>query len=160
MLSCAASTNFSWVDIGGSCMLALTAPKLGATQNRRFVCLPLESSCLSCGDGAWSGAAAVPLPDGGAEPEFLGGVESCWASSRALDWSAICVCDQATEGERRTTKTKVGLAISSKAFSESRPCRAFTDHLIRKIRADILPVYRRKFPTIQSFETSNLGFPF
>src|SRR5580704_271215 len=53
----------------------------------RLVCLPLESSCLPCGDGAWSGTAAVSLSDGGAEAGLVDGVGFCWESSRALDWS-------------------------------------------------------------------------
>src|SRR5882672_9167884 len=79
MLSCAASTNFSRVDIGGSWVLELTAPKLGTTHNIRLVCLPLESSWLSCGDGAWSGTATVPLPGGGAGLVCLP-LESSWLS--------------------------------------------------------------------------------
>src|SRR5260370_24588903 len=47
-LSFAASTNFSRVDIGGSCLLASTAAKLGTTHNIRLVCLPSELS------GVWS----------------------------------------------------------------------------------------------------------
>lgn len=132
-LSCAASSNFSRGDIGGSCVLALTAPKLGTTHNIRLVCLPWESSRLSCGHGAWSGTEAGPLRNGGAETELLGGVGFCGESSRALDWFAICVCDQATEGQRRTTRTRISPMISSKAFSELCTCRVFTDHPIRKV---------------------------
>src|ERR1700737_4210477 len=99
-LSCAASSNFSRGDIGGSCVLELTAAKLGTTHNIRLVCLPWESSCFSCGDDSWSGFVELPLPDGEAEAELLDGVGFCWASSRALDWF--------TPGKRNSVRVEVG----------------------------------------------------
>src|ERR1700676_2191913 len=111
-----ASTNFSRVDSGGSCVCALTAAKLGTSQNIRLVCWPWESSFLFCGAGAWSGNEAVPLSLGGAVAGLLCDVGLCWAYSRGLDWSVTCVWDQVMVGEKRMTRTKTAFMISSKAF--------------------------------------------
>src|ERR1700730_3724330 len=112
--------NFSRVDSGGSCVCALTAAKLGTSQNIRLVCWPWESSFLSWGAGAWPGSATGALSDGGAEAGVLCDVEVCWAQSRELGCSVICVCDQAMEGERRVRRMKRALLISIKAFTESK----------------------------------------
>src|SRR3984893_11276700 len=115
-LSCAASTNFSRVDSGGSCVCALTAAKLGTSQNIRLVCWPWESSFLFWGAGAWSGNETVPLSVGGAGDGLLCDVGLCWAYSRGLDWSVTCVWDQVMVGEKRMTRTKTAFMISSNAF--------------------------------------------
>src|SRR5437879_5473692 len=95
MLSCAASTNFSWVDNGGSCVFAFTAPKFGTTQNIRLVCSPSISSflspgagALSCGGGVWS---ALPLSVGGAAAGLLCDVGLCSRFCGRLDSSVTGV---------------------------------------------------------------------
>src|ERR1700692_2207803 len=106
-----ASTNFSRVDSGGSCVCALTAAKFGTSQNIRLVCWPGESSFLFWGAGA-SGNERVPLFVGGARAGLLCDVGLCWASSRGLDWSVTCVWDHVMVGEKRMTRTKAAFTIS------------------------------------------------
>src|ERR1700730_14029550 len=117
-LSCAASTNFSRVDSGGSCVCALTAAKLGTSQNIRLVCWPWESSFLFWGAGAWSGNETLPLSVGGAGAWSLCDVGLCWAYSRELDWSVTCVWDHVMAGEKRMTRTKTGFMIGGRPFFE------------------------------------------
>src|SRR5690242_4027858 len=119
-LSRAASTNFSWVDIGGSCALAFTAPKLGTSQNIRLVCCPSESSFLLWGAGALSGEAAAQLCFGGAGAGLLCDTELFWAYSRGSHWSATCVWDHVMMGEKIVTRKKTTFMISSKAFLQIR----------------------------------------
>src|ERR1700687_6238859 len=100
-LSCAASTNFSRVDSGGSCVWALTAAKLGTSQNIRLVCWPWESSFLSWGAGAGSGNEMAPLSDGGAGAGLLCDVGLCWTYSRGSVWSVSFAWDHVIVGKKR-----------------------------------------------------------
>src|ERR1700730_3457912 len=119
MLSCAASVNFSWVDSGGSCVLALTAPKFGTSQNIRLVCWPWVSSFLFCGAGAWSGTGSVLLSAGGAALGLVCDCELCGPFSRGLDSFVTGVWDHMIVDPKRIASIKVFFVISSVISSET-----------------------------------------